>query len=459
VQFRNSSLLEEVSLDHNKLTLGDAGAFDYCPKLRVLDVSHNSISAAVFHFAGTTNIEKIDFSHNSIRGGIPVQWAQLQSCTAVRASHNLIEQPLKAIKSLSKIETMDFSHNRIKWEEVMIGESSYQVWMFNVLPGNAAKFDLSHNLMRQPYGTLGEPWVGGSRTPQLIDLDLSNNFLWGYVRLGAVHYNFDLRNNNMTLLDVISADDCCTTRGIGAQLSSIDIRHQISPIKFSQEELPFESIDHALNSSSKFKTIELIPRHDSFEQVEHPTGTGRHPFVCPAWRGRSESKMNFYMDPEVYGYTGGSTAELRSRWFDELDADYEEYQKEFLQDQGFCRCILPFVGVPPDCLYTCGPARYRSTSGGCEDETCCFDCPPGTVCNLQDNALESMKIAPGHWRVANTSLGVRPCVNNPEACEGGDVTGKLGIQYCKQDHRGPYCSLCVSRTTTPTATRAGAATT
>jgi hypothetical protein len=62
---------------------------------------------------------------------------------------------------------------------------------------------------------------------------------------------------------------------------------------------------------------------------------------------------------------------------------------------------------------------------------------------LQDNTKESMKIAPGYWRVSNRSLDIRPCVNNPEACEGGAVSGKLGIHYCKLHHRGPYCSLCV----------------
>jgi hypothetical protein len=77
------------------------------------------------------------------------------------------------------------------------------------------------------------------------------------------------------------------------------------------------------------------------------------------------------------------------------------------------------------------------------DEECCFDCPPGTDCDVRDNTIQSMKIAPGHWRVSNISLDIRPCVNNPEACEGGDVAGELGIHYCKLHHRGPYCSLCV----------------
>jgi hypothetical protein len=64
---------------------------------------------------------------------------------------------------------------------------------------------------------------------------------------------------------------------------------------------------------------------------------------------------------------------------------------------------------------------------------------------LQDNRKESMKIAPapGYWRVSNTSLDIRPCVNNPEACEGGAVAVELGIHYCKLHHRGPCCSLCI----------------
>jgi hypothetical protein len=54
-----------------------------------------------------------------------------------------------------------------------------------------------------------------------------------------------------------------------------------------------------------------------------------------------------------------------------------------------------------------------------------------------------MKIAPGHWRVSNSSLDIRPCLDNPKACEGGAFAGELGIRYCKLHHRGPYCSLCV----------------
>jgi hypothetical protein len=54
-----------------------------------------------------------------------------------------------------------------------------------------------------------------------------------------------------------------------------------------------------------------------------------------------------------------------------------------------------------------------------------------------------MAITPGHWRVSNSSLDIRPCIGNPEACEGGAVAGELGVHYCKLHHRGPYCSLCV----------------
>jgi hypothetical protein len=95
------------------------------------------------------------------------------------------------------------------------------------------------------------------------------------------------------------------------------------------------------------------------------------------------------------------------------------------------------MGTPPHCTYTCGINNVEIDPRKCEK------CPAGADCDMQDNTRESMKIAPGHWRVSNISLDIRPCVNNPEACEGGAVAGELGIHYCKLHHRGPYCSLCV----------------
>jgi hypothetical protein len=79
------------------------------------------------------------------------------------------------------------------------------------------------------------------------------------------------------------------------------------------------------------------------------------------------------------------------------------------------------------------------------DEDCCYDCPSGTECDLQDNTLESIKIAPEHWRVDKVSTDIRFCSNSREACEGGTIADKfrtnssslkLGSGYCKANHYG-----------------------
>jgi Leucine-rich repeat (LRR) protein len=91
--FRNSSLLEEVALDNNRLTLGDASAFDYCPKLKSVVLSRNNISSDLFTFEGTTKLERFEASQNMIRGGVPSQWGHWhlvkKSCYRTTFSHNL----------------------------------------------------------------------------------------------------------------------------------------------------------------------------------------------------------------------------------------------------------------------------------------------------------------------------------------------------------------------------------
>jgi hypothetical protein len=47
--------------------------------------------------------------------------------------------------------------------------------------------------------------------------------------------------------------------------------------------------------------------------------------LCTRRKGRSERTLSVYIDPEVYGFTGGSNRDLRSRWFDKQKMeDYDE---------------------------------------------------------------------------------------------------------------------------------------
>jgi hypothetical protein len=394
--FRNSTLLEEVVLAHNNLTLGDAGAFDYCPNLLNVDVSYNSISAAVFRFAGSPNVEAMDLSHNMIRGSIPLEWKELTSCKVTRVAHNLIAEPIAPLAKMNPA-ILDVSHNQIAWEDPSgkldengtvvynIGLNHFEEWIKLAFSDKIAKADFSYNLLRQPENGGVQNFVGGtggSKTwyPNTLQIDFSHNFLWGSVSLLESYHNWDLSHNEFTHVDLGSlvTGNCCDDRNVhGKTMNSVDLRYQKSSagaqwswlfygegLQRASESLG-GSIDAALNNSLiDFKSVELMPRYNAFEQVEFPAGSGRYPYSCPTWfvddrterlspslmsivpcrRGRSQATLNFYMDPDVYGmsfhscthsfsnnfapgpdtlgYTGGSTAELRSRWFDKTDAEY-----------------------------------------------------------------------------------------------------------------------------------------
>jgi hypothetical protein len=105
--FRNSPLLEEVALDKNKLMLGNASAFDFCPELKSVILSDNNISSDLFTFEGTTKLETFEASRNMIRGGVPSQWEYLKSCEKIVLSHNLLEASLNPMQKMEKLEYVD----------------------------------------------------------------------------------------------------------------------------------------------------------------------------------------------------------------------------------------------------------------------------------------------------------------------------------------------------------------
>jgi hypothetical protein len=299
--FRGSALLEEVSLDRNNLEGGVADAFDYCPSLLKVDVSHNSISAPVFRFEGSTNVVTMDISHNSMHGAIPSEWAELKSCKAVVASHNLLTAPTEGGKSvmpllaMAELEIIDLNHNRFNfWREENVGNEGFFVqFLIYTAPATTSKLDLSYNLIKEPSFThtkakpwgppiLHEPSLG--KYPRLSHLDLSHNFLWGTLALGSLTTNFAVSHNNITKFFPRSAASCCTAAALRRQLYSIDWRNQQTSVGLALTvEQGVVSIDHALNSSIVFKTLEFMPRHDAFEQVELPVESGRFPFSCPTW--------------------------------------------------------------------------------------------------------------------------------------------------------------------------------
>jgi hypothetical protein len=301
--FRSSALLEVVFLDRNNLELGDAGAFDDCPKLKTVDVSHNSLSTTVFHFAGSTNIESMDFSHNAIHGAVPSQWAELNSCKVVRTSHNLIVVPtqseMKTLQSMSAVALLDLSHNRIECSRIVNRETNILEmghWLMALLTPSHSSVDVSYNLLQEPFDLVDETHPYGGKInnaanealPALSDLILSHNFMWGYIDFGTIHYNMDLSYNNLTKMSVGGAQGPGFT---GAKylrkMYSVNWSNQMSRVDLFPNHgsaWEIQTIDQALNNSAlNFKLVEFMPRHDSFEQIELPAGSDRFPFACPTW--------------------------------------------------------------------------------------------------------------------------------------------------------------------------------
>jgi hypothetical protein len=302
--FRNSALLEEIDLSHNNLTLGDAGAFDYCPSLLKVDLSYNSISASVFRFTGSTNVELVDISHNMIRGSTPTQWSELTSCKVMRVAHNLIEEPVRPLKKMTELSVLDISHNRVAWENVgpekvdengtvTFIDNDFIRWTRTVLPSSLAKADYSYNLLRQPqYGSVGND-IAASWNPKMIQFDVSHNFLWGSVNLYDIYFNLDVSHNEIGHIEAGQAvrGTCCDDRKLNENtMFSVAMRHQrTSDVGFVHgSETPdyrkdIVSIDDALNSTVDFQLVEFMPHYNAFEQFELPTGSSRYPFSCPTW--------------------------------------------------------------------------------------------------------------------------------------------------------------------------------
>jgi hypothetical protein len=317
--FRNSPLLEEVALDNNRLTLGNASAFDFCPELKSVILSDNNISSDLFTFEGTMKLETFEASRNMIRGSIPSQWEYLKSCEKIVLSHNLLEASLKPMQKMTKLKYVDLvsrvrrecmysiehpltmhflipqSYNEIEWGEIIGTDNGYLSWWTSWVPASASIVDISHNLLRQPAWT-PTAWtplsaillVGGSpKWPELLRVDVSHNSLWGFIsaRPPGVHYNLDVSYNNLSSIEVGDAGTFSASAYM-RQILVVDWRNQQTPVQFfnpaGEGGGVFSSIDEALNAVD-FQTVDYLPRHDSFEQVEYPKGSGEHPFSCPLW--------------------------------------------------------------------------------------------------------------------------------------------------------------------------------
>jgi hypothetical protein len=169
------------------------------------------------------------------------------------------------------------SHNKIEWEYAQ--SRGYGQWWSSWVPTKAWVVDVSHNLLRPVLGTV---LLGGEsyKFPELQRVDLSYNSLPGAIATGTPgeHYNFDLSFNNLSGID-IGFGGVFSASTYMRQMTVVDWRNQLTPGRFGG----FSSIDDALNSSVDFRTVDFLPRLNSFEQVEYPKGSGETPFSCPTW--------------------------------------------------------------------------------------------------------------------------------------------------------------------------------
>jgi hypothetical protein len=182
------------------------------------------------------------------------------------------------------------SHNRIEFEADSTGDNHFIAWWRTWVPSSVSIVDISHNLLRQPERGAIVPTVllGGEsvKWPELQRVDASHNSLWGSI-FGAPpgeHYNFDLRFNNISSI-VVGEGGKFSASAYMRQMTVIDWRNQLTPVQFKKQttDAPYSSIDDALNSSIDFRTVDFLPRPNSFEQVEYPKGSGTTPFSCPLW--------------------------------------------------------------------------------------------------------------------------------------------------------------------------------
>jgi hypothetical protein len=198
---------------------------------------------------------------------------------------------------MTKVEIIELSHNRLVWDDALEDPGFSKFFMATASPRTSI-LDVSYNLIKEPFiadknGPDSAYPAGfglllateGPKYPSMVMLDISHNFLWGVLDLDDLFYNVDMSYNNITVLDVRWATDCCSAADYKRQMYSVDWRHQMSSVKlyFGYGTTQSMSIDQALNSSVDFKLMEFMPRHDSFEQMELPPGSGRFPFVCPTW--------------------------------------------------------------------------------------------------------------------------------------------------------------------------------
>ena len=213
--------------------------------------------------------------------------------------------------------------------------------------------------------------------PNLASFKASHNSFGGILSLTTTSFNFDFSYNRISAILLFSGGIVQVgTASQHTEFLSMKVDHQntskvdlpvdhpnqtvVGFVKDQKNGKIFESIDTALSSLDFASAMPFLPTSD-FTRFEYPAGSSLYPFSCPGFRGRDFPNLVFDVDPQMYGYHGGSDAALRLNWLAPT-TDSAEYQQQFSTlfggSTGFCRCDPPYHGIPPNCKYSCGKARF-----------------------------------------------------------------------------------------------------
>lgn len=155
--------LAVVNISHNALSSIEAGAFQNCNNMTLLDLSHNQLTDINKKaFDENTYASELQVSYNELTdfGQIPIH--NMTGMRVLNASHNHIARiPRAAFPKLYELHTVDVSFNNLSEIYNAVFQNLFSIRYVN----------LSHNSMQQikpsTFGTI----------PTVLELDLSHNRL------------------------------------------------------------------------------------------------------------------------------------------------------------------------------------------------------------------------------------------------------------------------------------------
>jgi hypothetical protein len=493
--FANSAALQEIRIEGNLLQNAEgatASCFDNCPELTSAIITDTEITK-FFNFVGSTKLVFLDLSHNEIDVLIPDSWSRLVETETVDLSHNSIRRinpdvanifydwleigtyPKRSpLKYMTKLASLDLSHNEIS--DDLSGMYTMIYWFENIFTTDATDssigpkhLDLSHNKLyseerpTSPERINGPPVSGVPSRNQMAIIGLGRRkpvhsmatFSFHHNRLAGIlsiefqetcRINFDGSYNRIS---GIAFGDTPEGQGMWcyrkhAALMRMDMSNQVSTLPrfisgsrgsfLAVAQPDITSLDYTLGLAGESILMGsdfVPPAAASFRKVEYPKASGTYPFSCTQWvlRGNPSGVVN--IDPEFYEYTGGSTPELRMKWFDPALDSYRNYETTFGGSDGFCKCDLPYSGTPPNCVYLCGVSNFAKSPGLCEQ------CSLGVDCSSNRQELQTLQLQPNYWRISSNSTGVYRCITDG-ACVGGQIAGMHGAGYCAENHEAVY---------------------